>query len=377
MRKDSVLMRNSSMSSIDDSNSFVPFELSDTDSETSNGNCFVKINNEIYDLTSLSDECRTYYTSGKTPNDNYDFNFCSNVHTNCNTSEGLFVNKDKCQTYGGNSTLDKEFTTVSSNQLSKRKWGNKTSFSSHKKLRMKLPPGEVCKSNQNQRYQIIYELECDPTESIIQVSNNGEFDANKCINVIKMRSKYGCPSDYYSPWWNQFGVTKQTIAIILIIFGLYFLIFGEKCQTLNAIIIIGSSFGVMIYSFANTFYKTNLMASLGIGALTGALFVVCLYSAIKTLMTVMIGYILGNLFYNFEVKFFTNVDPNNLYWITIAVFMITAYIFVKFIEMISFTLATSIIGSYAFVRGISLLLNGFPDEQYVMKLIQKKKSTIN
>ncbi len=58
-------------------------------------------------------------------------------------------------------------------------------------ITIKLPEGDVCKSNPDAKYQITEVITCDPnTEFAIDESSNG-FNLNKCQHTIKLKSKYG------------------------------------------------------------------------------------------------------------------------------------------------------------------------------------------
>jgi len=52
-----------------------------------------------------------------------------------------------------------------------------------------LPIGESCGDSKN--YTINYDIECDPNQSDTLILNGEDFNANKCENTIKMKSKHG------------------------------------------------------------------------------------------------------------------------------------------------------------------------------------------
>ena len=68
------------------------------------------MNNEIYDFQPLSKDCRSYNVQGQNGN-LYDFNFCSDIETDCGTF-GLFVNKEKCTIYASSSKTEKKFEII-------------------------------------------------------------------------------------------------------------------------------------------------------------------------------------------------------------------------------------------------------------------------
>jgi hypothetical protein len=68
-----------------------------------------------------------------------------------------------------------------------------------------------------------------------------------------------------------------------------------------------------------------------------------------------------------------NIEPTKLYWITITICVIICLIFSGLIEKLIFNLVTSIIGAYCAIRGLSIVLGGFPDEKYLFTLLTNKE----
>jgi hypothetical protein len=88
----------------------------------------------------------------------------------------------------------------------------------------------------------------------------------------------------------------------------------------------------------------------------------------------VVGYLFGSLSYNLLVKVI-HINPQVLYWTTLITFIIFISIAGGFMEAYMVCLATSLVGSYAFVRGISVYAGGYPDETYVMLLINNGEYT--
>jgi hypothetical protein len=62
-----------------------------------------------------------------------------------------------------------------------------------------------------------------------------------------------------------------------------------------------------------------------------------------------------------------------IYWSTIIISIIVCIIGAYFLVEHVIIFATSLIGSYAIIRGISLYAGGFPDESYVIDLIRNEE----
>jgi len=85
---------------------------------------------------------------------------------------------------------------------------------------------------------------------------------------------------------------------------------------------------------------------------------------------VVVGYLFGNLLYNLFVKVIT-VNPLIVYWIIVSSCIVIVMLAGGFMKNYMVCLATSLVGGYAIVRGISVFAKGYPDETYVMMLINK------
>ena len=54
---------------------------------------------------------------------------------------------------------------------------------------MTFPYGEECKGNK--KYQVKYDIQCDPSQTDTLILNQEEFNPDECENTIKMKSKFG------------------------------------------------------------------------------------------------------------------------------------------------------------------------------------------
>jgi len=95
-------------------------------------------------------------------------------------------------------------------------------------------------------------------------------------------------------------------------------------------------------------------------------------SVLTTILSVIIGYSIGNIIFNFSIEVF-DADPTKLYWVIIIVCIIISLIFSSYIESLILTLATSLLGAYCAVRGISIVLGGFPEEKFLFALLTHRE----
>jgi len=237
----------------------------------------------------------------------------------------------------------------------------------HSVLTLKFPEGDHCAAGKN--YQTTVELTCDPKATSPVITNDKTFDEKKCENVIRMSSKYACSTGKFSAWWNQFGIPKQGLAAILILIGLYFIILGVYNWKTNSVLINCAILGLILYSFLTLFTKVNLGLCMILGI--GIAFLAFQFEAFNAvILGIVVGYLFGSLLYNLLVKAI-HINPQVLYWTTLITCILFISIAGGFMKAYMVVLATSLVGSYALVRGISVYAGGYPDETYVMLLINK------
>jgi len=87
------------------------------------------------------------------------------------------------------------------------------------------------------------------------------------------------------------------------------------------------------------------------------------------------GFVVANLVYNILVKFVTTVDPDYLYLGLIISFVVISVIVGGLLETYIIIFSTTLVGAYALIRGISILVGNYPDENYVLLLINKGEYT--
>jgi len=283
------------------------------------------------------------------------YNFCSNVDTSCNKNDALVVTASGCKHFAGKADQDKTWTIAKN---------------SHNQdvITLTLPQGDVCANGKN--YETVYKLTCN-SKVTYQIDSH-EFNPNSCQNHIKITSKYACSQGKFSAWYNQFGLPKQALAAILIVIGLYFLFFAAQFQRVSSLLINSSILGLILYSFINLFTQMNMLVCMILGVAI-AFGVVYFESLNGIVLGIVVGYLFGSLFYNLEVKFVVGVNPQALYWSTLLICILFISIAGGFMQEYMVALSSSLVGAYAFVRGISVYAGGYPDETYVMKLINMKE----
>lgn len=109
------------------------------------------------------------------------------------------------------------------------------------------------------------------------------------------------------------------------------------------------------------------------GVLIGYLF---LKYELKVIVDVAIagfaGFLLGVFLYDFclnQIK----MNPKIVYFSSIVLCIIILVALVLFFRNFVIILATSFIGAYSIIRGLSIMIGGFPSESMIIDLISKKE----
>ena len=212
--------------------------------------------------------------------------------------------------------------------------------------------------------------------------NETKFDPHKRENIIAFRSKQACEKLNLYYIWNFIVKYKVIFASIMIILGLFELLFGNYLIRPTTYIICMAA--VVIFTFVLIFQIfipsgtheavvwVVLVISLVLGGVAG--YFVSKYN--KIFLSIILGAVSG--FFIAQVLYttiFAKIKSKPVlvkvltYVICIGVLIAIACFLINFIVIF----ATSFIGAYVFIRGISIFAGGFPNEGTIIDLIEKKE----
>ncbi len=196
---------------------------------------------------------------------------------------------------------------------------------------------------------------------------------NTCHPVIGMRSRHGCPSRHLSSLWKILYDNRVVFCVLMIIVGLIILVFGSAFR--DAILFVAatiSAFILFVFIAYNFVIFQTLDWRVDLGIFAGILLAAVLLATVSYFCTnqrlsqaiigLFIGLLLGEVLYSTVlIELFQATDL--IYFIIMELvfgitLMIIAILFLHKFVMLS----TSILGSYLFVRGISLVAGGFTNE---------------
>lgn len=244
-------------------------------------------------------------------------------------------------------------------------------------ITFKFPKGEKC--NENDNYQITFDIECSHDE---EINTSGiSVTEGTCNYNFNVKTKHGCVKEYYFDVTDVLNKMKFIFGPGLIIVGVILLAFGSKFPYVTIFIITASACVLLllnlIFGFANIQSPILVYSFIAGGIVIGLVlaFIIILKEQ-KNIFGYIIGGVLGfvatGLSYNILLKFIYS-NASVVYWLTMIVCVVGLSIFGVQLYDHLITLGTASIGAYAVIRGVALMIGQFLSESIVLELIGRKE----
>ena len=327
----------------------------------------------VYSLQFLQDDEKDYeylFYYGKII-----FNFCQNT------------NRDKQHTviWEKNTTNKTEIKNISGSidgdGNSKNEWMELNDDDGKTGLKIKLARGEICNEETKKYHQTYFKIYCDPDtpdSQFLEKLDTSEFNHDTCLHYITGYSIYGCALNKWyllkramSDFWYIFSAA-------FILLGLFFVLWGYKSETVTLILVLGVIFCYLIIIIVLNFIPSlidteqKLFILIGAGFLAGSVIGFLLKSKI-TILFVLLGGGMGYSFAQFVyqiVQSMINWNPTYLYYATIAVCVVAGILVSLLILKSIIIFATSFLGGYIAMRGVSVIFGNYIDEGQFVDLIR-------
>ena len=332
--------------------------------------CMFVDNFALYDIRGLSKNSLAdppYYVAevdGATIN----YNFCYNLK-----QKGICSNSS-VQDVQVSGSKDEKCTNLAGGIGTGNKWelGNNT---------INITLNQIKNSNDVVKFVLI----CDPDKTHTKQTtplNNSYFQKNvdgKLETVLYFKSHEACAEADFYVIWKFINDYNWIFAILLIFAGVFECIFGRKLLKPTSFIISCAVIIVVVVVFFVQFILPSGTASwiiwviLAIAASIGIYlgYVVAKYDDkfISLLVGGLGGFVLGELFYNLFGNQI-NLAPLLVNILFVLISIVVLVIIAFFLKKPIIIFCTSLIGSYATIRGISFLAGGFPSEFTIIDLIK-------
>lgn len=173
---------------------------------------------------------------------------------------------------------------------------------------------------------------------------------------------------------------KIFVGIILIITGLFLLIYGAKLLN-STVYIIGTlatvTLGLVVFVyFFNAENESTIWIVIGVNTLIGIYLSWLLVKSISIFVMVLggdMGYTLGLFVYQLGVNRITGINPDLLYWITIVLCIVIGFVIGNWLVKHVLIIGTSFRGGYGIIRVLSLFLKHFPGESVIIYLVNHEE----
>ena len=227
-------------------------------------------------------------------------------------------------------------------------------------------------------YKLNIDLHWDRKAEIpLILTNSGETNSSICSPKVMIYSKYGCRQTKIEKINNFFSENYWMFGIIFIIFGIYNTFFGGRMFKATIVLFgIVSTVGLVFFCLYFIFEVNNKMPewlswvaflnSCCVGAVIGYFMTkiikigVCIIGCwTGVIFAILLDSLIFNLFNSAII----------LYILIVIFVMICGFLAYRYYEYV-LIFSTAILGSYFFIRGISLLAGGFPSEMDLLEQIK-------
>ena len=310
---------------------------------------YLKYDNSEY--TILFNFCHDLKDIDNCPNDNDIQAFYKVNDTNCAPLSGSIKDGNEWESIINETTKEVEYLEIRVKQFE----------NSPNKLIYRL----ICKEKMDKK-----EFNVLPDSRIIDNEKEG-------FNVILViESREACVKVNFYFIFKFIEDYKILFIILLMGFGLFNCILGQKFAKYTAFLLCVFIITILVLVFSQYVLPSGcaewiIWVMFAVGIILGCTAGYFTFKYHEKVMALLTGGISGFFIGQFLYSLFGNQIPANgivinivFVVVSIGVMIAIAYFFKKFIIIF----ATSFIGAYCFIRGISLFAGGFPDEITVMDL---------
>lgn len=239
--------------------------------------------------------------------------------------------------------------------------------------------------NSESKYKVSYKLKCDPNVNMDFVAGNSLFkhnlDDDSYEVVLYITSKEACVKLNFYVVWKLISDNVGFFAIALIVFGLFNCVLGQRFAKITSFLLSLFSVTIFVLIFSQFILPPGcaqwiVWVMLVLGIILGCTAGYFVYKHHEKFLSFLVGGLAGFFLGEFLFNLFGNAIPGNLTLIhilfivlSIIVLVVLAYI----LKNIIIIFATSFIGSYCLIRGISLFEGSFPSEFTVIDLKEREE----
>ena len=328
---------------------------------------------KVYDISGLSANKLKTKKEGhnQTIGDaNIYYNFCYDL----NKIDGCNYEKKQILALKPNGNGSSTDCIILANSINKgNKWSTWEDYDKKNFLQIEL-------NSPDNKHKTYYKLKCNNKQkNLLFNKSRSHFEEEKngtLETVLFFETQEACPKFDFYVIWSFINDYSFVFAIILIAFGIFNCVLGKKLAQYTAFIL--ALFGVTVFTLF--FFQFILPPGcarwivwviLVIGLILGCTAGYFVFKHHLKVMSFLVGGIAGFLLGEFLYALFGNKiggHPTLIHILFIVVSIIALVILAFIIKGYIIIFATSFIGAYAFIRGISLFAGHFPSEFTIIDL---------
>ena len=259
--------------------------------------------------------------------------------------------------------------------------GNKWSILSNDTLQIELNNDEQNKKL-NQKHKIYYKLKCNKKADLNLIEGSSHYEQKKGdINetILYIETKEACVKYDFYVVWKFINDYVAFFAFALIVFGFFNCILGKKFAKITSFLLTLFSITVLVLIFSQYILPSGcaqwiMWVMLILGIILGSTAGYFVFNNHEKFLSFLVGGVAGFFLGEFLFNLFGNAIPGNLtviHILFVLLSIIALVVLAYFIKNVIIIFATSFIGAYTLIRGISLFAGGFPSEFTVIDLKQR------
>lgn len=255
------------------------------------------------------------------------------------------------------------------------KWTKKTDETNRTNL--------IIEVNKYESHTFTYILACNDKVDMECIDEKSSLEnKNGTLKVtLFVESKHACVEFDFYFIWKFIQDYKVIFIIVLMAFGVFNCLLGKRLVKFTTVSLIVFIITLLVLIFSQYILPSGcaewiIWVMLAVGLLLGGTAGYFIWKYNDKVIAFVCGGVAGFFVGQFLFSMFGNRIPADgmaMYWVfivvSIGILIVVAFIFKK--AIIIFT--TSFIGSYCFIRGISLFAGGFPDETTVIDMRNKEE----
>ena len=244
-------------------------------------------------------------------------------------------------------------------------------------LKIELNHGD---DEEHKNHLVTYILECDKNVKYNFVEGESyykkELSDGKYETQIYIKTSEACPKMEFYVIWEFINNYDFIFASILVAFGLFNCIFGNKFARYTCFILTLFACTIFVLFFAQFILppgcaKWIIWVILALGIIIGCSVGYIVFCHYKKVLAFLVGGIGGVILGQFLFSMFGSLIPWNSILVNVlfvVICVIAAVLLTLWLNDAIVIGATSFIGSYAFIRGLSLFFGSYPSEFTIIDL---------